>query len=44
MRFWDSSAIVPLILPELTSDALLDVYEDEGNVRVVVVARERFGC
>lgn len=29
MKFWDSSAIVPLILPELTSDALLDVYEDD---------------
>lgn len=32
MRFWDSSALVPLALPEGTSDACNELYRDDPDV------------
>ena len=34
MRFWDSSALVPLLVAEATSRALEDLFQDEESVAV----------
>jgi predicted nucleic acid-binding protein len=34
MKFWDASAVVPLLLPEFTSDALFAVYEGDEAIEV----------
>jgi predicted nucleic acid-binding protein len=32
VKFWDASAVVPLLLPEHTSDALLTLYEEDPAI------------
>jgi hypothetical protein len=39
MRFWDSSAILPLIVSEAGSARALALYEDDGDVLVWVMTR-----
>lgn len=34
MRFWDSSAVLPLLVPDLRSAALIELFQDDSAIAV----------